>query len=93
MTEKEFMGYLITAIIALLTGASIITAIIIKPLLNLTGTIRELKLTLSNLGEGSDSRVGKIEQRIEKHGKEIDDFNKDMKNFEGRISKLEARKQ
>ena len=93
MTEKEFMGYLITAIIALLSGAGVITAIIIKPLLNLTGTIRELKLTISNLGEGSDSKIGKLEQRVEKHGKEIDNINKDLKNFEGRISKVEARKE
>ena len=93
MTEKEFMGYLITAIISLLTGASIITAIIIKPLLKLNSKITTLELLIQNLIGGPDSRVGKIEQRIEKHGKEIDDFNKDMKNFEGRISKLEASKQ
>lgn len=92
MSSNEFMGYLITAILALLTGAGTITAIIIRPILKLNGKITELDLTIKNLGAGPDSRIGKIEQRIGKHGEEIDNINKDLKDFEGRISKVEARK-
>ena len=93
MNNNEFMGYLITAILALLTGAGTITAIIIKPILKLNGKITELDLTIKNLGAGPDSRLSKMEQRIQKHGSEIDNINKDLKNYEGRISKMEARKQ
>ena len=92
MDSNTFMGYLITAILALLGGAGTITAIIIRPLIKLNGKITELDTTIKNLGSGPESRIGKIEQRIEKHGHEIDDINKDLKKYEGRISKLEVNK-
>lgn len=86
MDNTMFMGFLIIALATLLTIASIITAIIVKPIINLKTEIAGLRNscdTLSNM-------VGKVEQRIEKHGKEIDDMNKDLKTFEGRISKIEG---
>ncbi len=92
MDNSTFMGLLITAILSLLGGASIIVAIIIRPIIKLNAKITELDLTIKNLGSGQESRIGKIEQRIEKHGKEIDNINKDLKDYEGRISKIEARK-
>lgn len=92
MDNSTFMGLLITAILALLGGASIIVAIIIRPIIKLNGKITELDLLIKTIAEGPDSRVGKIEQRIQKHGNEIDNINKDMRNFGERISKMEAKK-
>ena len=88
MDSNTFMGYLITAIIALLSGASVIVAIVIRPIIKLNAKITELSDSLKNL----NGLLTKAEQRIEKHGNEIDTINKDLRIYEGRISRLEGNK-
>lgn len=87
MDSNTFMGLLITAIIALLTGASIITAIIIRPIINLNKKLTKVDASL----ERGTEVMERCEKRIEKHGQELDKHNDELKKFEGRISALEAR--
>lgn len=92
MDSTTFMGYLITAVLSLLGGAGVIATIIVKPLIKLNSKITELDVTIKSLGEGDESKLGKIERRLEKHGMEIDGIKNELKGYEGRISKMEAKK-
>ena len=68
MTDAQFMGMLITAIITLLGGISVIVAIIIRPVIKLNSTIAELNTKLTNL----DKNYEDLKQRVNNHGKQID---------------------
>lgn len=86
MDEKVFMGLLIASLVVLLTIASLIAGLIVKPLLGLNQNITELKSSMKHF----EQSIGHVEERITKHGKELDDVKDDIKDHEGRISKLEG---
>lgn len=86
MDENLFMGLLVGAIVVLLTIASLIAALIVKPILGLNQNITELKASMKHF----EKSIGHVEERITKHGTEIDDIREDIKLHEGRISKLEG---
>lgn len=88
MDSNTFMGYLITAILALLGGAGVVVAIIIKPVINLNSNIVALRKDISALTD----IVNRNEKRIEKHGNEIDEIKDSLRDFEGRVSKMEGAK-
>lgn len=69
MTDTQFMGMLIAAIVTLLGIASVIVAIIIKPIINLNRTIAKLDTTI----EGIQRDSGTLKARVDKHGLELDD--------------------
>ena len=70
MSEAQFMGLLIGAIATLLGIASIIGAIIIKPIISLNKSIQKLNDSIDQLN-GDNKLLG---ERVTKHGKEIDDL-------------------
>ena len=69
MNDAQFMGLMIGAIITLLGGASIIVAIIIKPVINLNKTITKLDSTIAGLQK--EEIV--LQTRVSKHGDQIDE--------------------
>lgn len=69
MTNNEFMGLLIGAIVTLLGIATAVVALIVKPLINLNKSITKLNASIDQLnGENMTLR-----DRVSKHGKEIDE--------------------
>ena len=88
MDSNQFMGLLIAAILALLGGAGVIVAIIIKPVINLNSNIVALRKDISALNDV----VNRNEKRIEKHGNEIDEIKDNLKNIEVKVSKMEGAK-
>ncbi len=88
MDTNYFMGLLITAIVTLLTVATAITALIVKPIINLNKNIVKLESSIDMLNKS----VNNIEARETKHGVEIDNINRELKLFEGRIAKIEGSK-
>ena len=68
MNDNQFMGLLIGSIASLLAIASIIVAIIIKPIINLNKSITKLNDSIDVLNRDSKNLV----ERVNKHGKEID---------------------
>lgn len=72
--ETQFMGLLIACISTLLGIASIVVAIIIKPIINLNKTITKLNDTIDQLNE----KNGTLNERVTIHGKEIDDVQKHL---------------
>ena len=71
MDQTQFMGMLIACIATLLGIASILIAIIIKPIINLNKTITKLDATI----EGLQKEDANLKTRIDKHGNQIDDLN------------------
>ena len=68
MTNNEFMGLLIGAIVTLLGIATAVVALIVKPLINLNKSITKLNASIDQLnGENTTLR-----ERVSKHGSEID---------------------
>lgn len=88
MDSNQFMGLLIIAILALLGGAGVIVAIIVKPVINLNNNIVALRKDISALNDV----VNRNEKRIEKHGNEIDEIKDNLKNIEVKVSKMEGAK-
>lgn len=88
MDSNQFMGLLIIAILALLGGAGVIVAIIIKPVINLNNNIVALRKDISALNDV----VNRNEKRIEKHGNEIDELKDNLKDIEVKVSKMEGAK-
>lgn len=86
MDEHLFMGLLIASLVVLLTIASLIAGLIVKPLLSLNKNITVLQSSMEHFGES----MGRVEDRITKHGQEIDGIRDDLKEHEGRISKIEG---
>lgn len=68
MNEAQFMGLLIGSIGTLLGIASVIVAIIIKPIINLNKSITKLNDSIDALNGASAT----LNERVTKHGKEID---------------------
>lgn len=68
MSEGQFMGLLIGCIATLLTIATAIVAIIIKPIINLNKSIQKLNDSIDQLN--GDNKT--LAERVTKHGKEID---------------------
>lgn len=69
MTNNEFMGLLIGAIVTLLGIASAIVALIVKPLINLNKSITKLNASIDQLNGQSAT----LNQRVTRHGIELDD--------------------
>lgn len=74
MESTQFMGMLIAALISLLTMASIIVAIIIKPIINLNKSITKLNDSIDMLNTESKN----LENRVTTHGKELDEHSKHL---------------
>jgi len=68
MDDVQFMGLLIGAIASLLGIASIIVAILVKPVINLNKSITKLNDSIDKLNGDNE----KLEKRVSKHGEEID---------------------
>lgn len=68
MSETQFMGLLIGCIGTLLGIASIIVAIIVKPIINLNKSITKLNDSIDMLNRDNET----LAERVTKHGKEID---------------------
>lgn len=68
MTNNEFMGLLIGAIVTLLAIATAVVALIVKPLINLNKSITKLNASIDTLNGQSAT----LNDRVTKHGKEID---------------------
>lgn len=68
MTDNQFMGLLIGSLATLLGIASVIVAIVIKPIINLNKSITKLNDSIDVLNRDSKNLV----DRVAKHGKEID---------------------
>lgn len=89
MDNNTFMGLLIGALIVLFGFVSVLVALIFRPILNLNKCISDLTKDIKFLNDS----LGNIEERITKHGTELDTINRDIRTFEGRISRIEGRKQ
>lgn len=74
------MGFLITALVVLLGAASVITALIVKPLLNLNKNITALNYTITDMSS-----------RLKKNDEEIIDLQKGFNQHETRITVLERK--
>ena len=68
MDQAQFMGLLIGAIATLLGIASIVVAILIKPIINLNKSIQKLNDSIDALNGDNNT----LKERVTKHGKEID---------------------
>lgn len=80
MNEMQFLGYLVTALITL--GSFI--AVIIKftqPINDLRLLIQKLDDTITNLIKDGEKR----DERIDTHGKEIDDLKDRVKTVETKM--------
>ncbi len=80
MDSNTFMGFLITALVVLLGAASVITALIVKPLLNLNKNITALNYTITDMSS-----------RLKKNDEEIIDLQKGFNQHETRITVLERK--
>ncbi|MBQ6447099.1 MAG: hypothetical protein IJJ10_06505 [Bacillus sp. (in: Bacteria)] len=74
MEQTQFMGLLIVSIGTLLAIASIIVAIIIKPIINLNKSITKLNDSIDRLNDDNAS----LAERVTKHGQEIDENTKKL---------------
>lgn len=88
MDNNTFMGLLIGALVVLFGLAGTVTGLIIKPIINLNRSIVKLEVSIADL----NNSVGSMNARIEKQENTIDDIHKDIRGFEGRISKMEGGK-
>lgn len=59
--------------------------VVLKPILNLNTSITELKVSI----DAFKNTVGKLDDRITKHGEEIDDMKAQLVDHEARIKNLE----
>ena len=80
MDSNTFMGFLITALVVLLGAASVITALIVKPLLNLNKNITALNYTITDMSS-----------KLKKNDEEIIDLQKGFNQHETRITVLERK--
>lgn len=80
MDSNTFMGFLIAALVVLLGAASIITTLIVKPLLNLNKNITALNYTITDMSS-----------RLKKNDEEIIDLQKGFNQHETRITVLERK--
>lgn len=80
MDSNTFMGFLIAALVVLLGAASIITTLIVKPLLNLNKNITALNYTITDMSS-----------KLKKNDEEIIDLQKGFNQHETRITVLERK--
>lgn len=80
MDSNTFMGFLIAALVVLLGAASVITTLIVKPLLNLNKNITALNYTITDMSS-----------RLKKNDEEIIDLQKGFNQHETRITVLERK--
>lgn len=80
MDSNTFMGLLIAALVVLLGAASIITTLIVKPLLNLNKNITALNYTITGMSS-----------KLKKNDEEIIDLQKGFNQHETRITVLERK--
>lgn len=78
MTDAQFMGMLIGAIVTLLGIASIVAAIIVRPVINLNKNIEKLNVTIGGMQEEEKS----LNSRVHKHGLQIDEANLKIKEHD-----------
>ena len=78
MDSNTFMGFLIAALVVLLGAASVITTLIVKPLLNLNKNITALNYTITDMSS-----------KLEKNDEEIIELQKGFNQHETRITVLE----
>lgn len=78
MEQAQFMGLLITCIGSLLAIASVLVAIVIKPIINLNKTITKLDSTIENIQKEETTLV----DRVNKHGTQIDSLNVQVASHE-----------
>lgn len=88
MDNNTFMGLLIAAIAVLLTMSVAITTIVIKPVIQLNRNMARLDDSINNLNKTANT----MENRLDKQQEDIEDIHKDLRTFEGRISRVEAQK-
>lgn len=88
MDNNTFMGLLIAALAVLVAMGVGITTLVIKPVIQLNRTMVKLDDSIKNLND----TAAKMENRLDKHDACIDKLNENDRNFEGRISRLEAQK-
>ncbi len=88
MDSNLFMGLLIGASAVLLGIATGIATLIIKPIINLNRNIADLNSSVKSLSKSVDT----IDVRLAKHGQEIDAIKDDLREYEGRISRIEGGK-
>lgn len=81
MADKEFMGMLVIALCSLI---SLIGAVVL-PLMKLNTTLTKLQSTIDAMATKDEVR----DNRINKHGEEIDEHTKTLINLEARIKHLE----
>ena len=76
MDSNLFMGLLIFALISLFGLASVITGLIVKPILNLNKNITKLDLSITNL----NNTANVMENRLDKQQEDIENINRDLRN-------------
>lgn len=87
MSDTQFMGLLIGAIGTLLGIASVIVAIIIRPIISLNKSIQKLNDSIDQLN-GDNKTLG---ERVTKHGKEIDAVKVEVINHSHEIAHLKEK--
>lgn len=86
MDQNTFMGLFIAALVTLVGLAGGITAMIIKPVLSLNKNITKLESSIDILNKATQNNAHRIDEQ-EVH---IENINKDLRKFEGRISRMEG---
>lgn len=85
MEQSQFLGLLIGSIGTLLTIASVIVAIIVRPIINLNKSITKLNDSIDRLNDDSVT----LRDRVTQHGKEIDENREKLIVHEQKIKHLE----
>lgn len=81
MTDKEFLGMLVVGLCSLV---ALISAVVL-PLIKLNTTLTKLQSTIDAMATKDEVR----DNRINKHGEEIDEHTKTLINHEARLKHLE----
>lgn len=86
MDNNTFMGLLIFALIALFGFAGTLIGMIFKPILKLNTNLTKVNSSLQDLNDTAK----KMENRLDKNEQDIENINRDLRSYEGRISRMEA---
>ncbi len=68
MDQNTFMGLLIGALVVLFGLASVIVALIVRPVLNLNKNLTELNINIKSLTKDTET----LQTRVSKHGEQLD---------------------
>ncbi len=88
MNEAQFMGLLIGCVSTLLAIAVAIVTIIIKPIINLNKSITKLNDSIDQLNGANKT----LEERVTKHGKEIDALHDQVIHHDHEIAHLKEKR-